>query len=40
MPTKAIHGITVAHFYETYRDKLQLELAAGGDGLHRLIREG
>jgi len=26
MPTKAIHGITVAHFYETYVDKLQLEL--------------
>ena len=40
MPTKAIHGITVAHFYETYREKLQLELAAGGAGLHRLIREG
>ena len=40
MPTKAIHGITVAHFYETYRDKLQLELAAGAEGLHRLIREG
>ncbi|MBL9214372.1 MAG: HPr(Ser) kinase/phosphatase [Opitutaceae bacterium] len=40
MPTKAIHGITVAHFYETYREKLQLELASGGAGLHRLIREG
>src|SRR5471030_562705 len=40
MPTKAIHGITVAHFYETYREKLQLELAAGADGLHRMIREG
>jgi HPr kinase/phosphorylase len=40
MPTKAIHGITVAHFYETYRDKLQLELVTGGPGLHRLIREG
>ncbi|HTL66108.1 MAG TPA: HPr(Ser) kinase/phosphatase [Lacunisphaera sp.] len=40
MPTKAIHGITVAHFYETYRDKLQLELVTGADGLHRLIREG
>ena len=31
MPTKAIHGITVAHFYETYRDKLQLELVTGDD---------
>jgi HPr kinase/phosphorylase len=37
---KAIHGITVAHFYETYRDKLQLELIAGDAGLHRLIHEG
>jgi HPr kinase/phosphorylase len=40
MPTKAIHGITVAHFFETYRDKLQLELLHGDNGLHRLIREG
>jgi len=40
MPTKAIHGITVAYFYETYREKLQLELVTGGTGLHRLIREG
>jgi HPr kinase/phosphorylase len=40
MPTKAIHGITVAHFFETYRDKLQLELLHGANGLHRLIREG
>lgn len=37
---KAIHGITVAHFYETYRDKLKLELLTGEDGLHRFIREG
>ncbi len=37
---KAIHGITVAHFHETYRDKLKLELLTGPDGLHRLIREG
>ena len=37
---KAIHGITVAHFFETYRAKLKLELVAGGDGLHRIIREG
>ncbi len=40
MPTKAIHGITVAHFYETYKDKLHLELLNGASGLHRLIREG
>jgi HPr kinase/phosphorylase len=40
MPTKAIHGITVAHFFETYREKLQLELITGEPGLHRLIREG
>lgn len=40
MPAKAIHGITVSHFYETYRDKLQLELIHGANGLHRLIREG
>ena len=37
---KAIHGITVAHFYDTYRDKLKLELVTGDAGLHRLIREG
>lgn len=37
---KAIHGITVAHFYETYREKLKLELLTGEDGLHRLIKEG
>lgn len=40
MPTKAFHGITVAHFYETYREKLQLDLVTGSDGLHRLIKEG
>lgn len=40
MPTKAINGITVAHFYEKYRDKLQLELLHGERGMHRLIREG
>jgi HPr kinase/phosphorylase len=37
---KAIHGITVAHFFETYREKLKLELVTGADGLHRLIKEG
>ena len=37
---KAIHGITVAHFFETYREKLKLELLTGEDGLHRLIKEG
>jgi HPr kinase/phosphorylase len=37
---KAIHGITVAHFFETYRDKLKLEVVTGQAGMHRLIREG
>jgi len=37
---KAIHGITVAHFFEIYRDKLKLELVTGEAGLHRMIREG
>ncbi|MDP1580308.1 MAG: HPr(Ser) kinase/phosphatase [Candidatus Didemnitutus sp.] len=40
MPIKAINGITVAHFYETYREKLHLELVTGEEGLHRLIKEG
>lgn len=40
MPTKAINGITVAHFFETYRERLELELVTGAGGLHRLIREG
>ena len=40
MPHKAIHGITVAHFYDTYRTKLKLDLLTGPDGLHRLVREG
>lgn len=37
---KAIHGITVSHFLETYREKLQLEVVTGEAGLHRLIHEG
>jgi len=37
---KAIHGITVAHFFETYREKLMMELVTGEAGMHRLIREG
>jgi HPr kinase/phosphorylase len=37
---KAIHGITVAHFLESYRDKLKMELVTGDAGLHRLIHEG
>ncbi len=40
MPAKAINGITVAHFFETYAEKLKLDLVSGEDGLHRLIREG
>src|SRR5580658_4632832 len=37
---KAIHGITVAHFFETYREKLRMELVTGQKGVHRVIREG
>ncbi|MBI4622561.1 MAG: HPr(Ser) kinase/phosphatase [Verrucomicrobia bacterium] len=37
---KAIHGITVAHFFETYRERLKMELVTGDVGLHRLIHEG
>ncbi|HEU5080010.1 MAG TPA: HPr(Ser) kinase/phosphatase [Opitutaceae bacterium] len=37
---KAIQGITIDHFFETYRDKLKMELVTGEAGLHRLIREG
>jgi HPr kinase/phosphorylase len=33
-------GITVEHFFNTYRDKLKLELVAGARGLRRVIREG
>jgi len=40
MPTKSINGITVAHFFETYGEKLGLELVHGNGGLHRLIKEG
>lgn len=37
---KAIHGITVAHFFATYGKKLKMVLVTGESGLHRLIREG
>jgi HPr kinase/phosphorylase len=37
---KAIHGISVAHFYEAHREKLKMELVTGEAGLHRLIHEG
>ncbi len=37
---KAIHGITVSYFFETYRDKLKMELVVGGRGMNRLIHEG
>ncbi len=37
---RTINGITVEHFYTTYRQKLKLELITDGSGLHRLIREG
>ncbi|HKB89946.1 MAG TPA: HPr(Ser) kinase/phosphatase [Opitutaceae bacterium] len=36
---KSIHGITVAHFVETYGAKLKMELVTPQVGLHRLIRE-
>jgi len=37
---KAIHGITVAHFLQTYREKLKMDLVTGEGGLNRLILEG
>jgi HPr kinase/phosphorylase len=37
--SKAINGITVAHFFDTYGAKLKLELVTGREGMHRLIRE-
>jgi HPr kinase/phosphorylase len=37
---KAIQGITVAHFFDTYRERLKMELVLGEPGLHRMIREG
>src|SRR4051812_43469053 len=37
---RAIHGITVAHFLETYKEKLKMELVTGEEGMHRLIHEG
>jgi HPr kinase/phosphorylase len=40
MPADAIQGITVAHFLDTYREKLRIELLTGAAGLPRLIKEG
>ncbi len=37
---KNIHGITVSHFVEIYREKLKIEVVTGETGLHRLIKEG
>jgi|UniRef100_UPI00404B7235 HPr kinase/phosphorylase len=38
---KEVHGITVAHFYASYREKLKMELlTAEGVGMHRMIKEG
>ncbi len=37
---KDVHGITVAHFFETFREKLKLQLEVGERGLHRMIHEG
>ncbi len=39
-PVKTIAGITVAHFYETHREKLKLENLTPEIPLHRIIREG
>jgi HPr kinase/phosphorylase len=36
---KEIHGFSVSHFFETYREKLKMELLVGEAGLHRLIHE-
>ena len=36
---KLVHGISVAHFYQTYGAKLKMDLVTGEAGLHRLIRE-
>jgi HPr kinase/phosphorylase len=38
--TRQTTGITVEHFFNTYREKLKLELVAGARGLNRVIREG
>lgn len=38
--SRGLQGITVDHFFETYRERLQLELVAGENGLSRLIKEG
>lgn len=41
MPTKAVHGITMGHFFSTYGEKLKMELlTTAGIGMHRLIKEG
>jgi len=33
-------SITVEHFFNAYKDRLKMEVVAGGKGLHRTIREG
>jgi len=38
--SKSHQGITVAHFYHTYRAKLKMELVTNENGLQRIIREG
>jgi len=38
---KEVHGITVAHFYASYRERLKLELLTSpSKGMHRMIKEG
>lgn len=36
---KEIHGFSVSHFFDTYREKLKMELLVGEAGLHRIIHE-
>ena len=37
---KSVHGITVAHFLESHREKLRMDLVVGEAGLGRFIQEG
>ncbi|MEM9227188.1 MAG: HPr(Ser) kinase/phosphatase, partial [Verrucomicrobiota bacterium] len=36
---KIVESIPLKEFFETYADKLQLELVSGEEGLKRFIRE-
>lgn len=39
MAEKSVESLTVREFYESYKDVLQLELAAGAEGLDNVIQE-